>query len=487
MDNQRAEDLGDYAEDYQDAEEFEDMEDDLDDDESIEAFGEDDMDDDESFDGEDYDDDEDIEAYMEDDLDDDETYEVEDYDDDEGLEYDDDDEAFDEGYADMGEAVEMYAAERSRRGRRARRRDWIARQNAKMRANLLKKRALAARKKAIRNAKKAQLMINKKLRAVRGRGRVFFPRISKVRGTGYVTAILPNGRKTKMMFKPSLATRTDVNRLTRQIRTNGVKQARAIRVQGKNIKLLKSAQSSAIKSLTAQQLKAGKLLTKQIADGDKNLDKRITKLVSAQKKSGRRQDQKMLRQVRQQQKRSTWNTALVASAIPLFAAYGDRAVGEKANPLTKKNLLIAGSTAGWLFADDLISRYVMRGSKKWRSAGNVWNVVAPFMNCGMVYYFMKDKQHERFVTGVAQVKGIAENSPVDIPVGTDHKFDTFDNPPVVATIMSTDNDEVVGVKARVEKGKLYLTLKGDSAKALSKNSGAMVAWQVDTLNPAYKR
>lgn len=286
-----------------------------------------------------------------------------------------------------------------------------------------------------------------------------------------------------MMFKPTLATRTDVNRLTRQISVNNIKQAKAIQVQGKNIKLLKTAQSSAVKSLTAQQLKSSKLLTKQITDGDKSLDKRITKLVSTQKKSGRRQDVKMLGKVKDQQRRSTWNSVLIASAIPLFAAYGARAAGDNANPLTKKNLIIAGSTAGWLFADDIIDRFLTRGNKKWRSASTIWNIAAPFANAATVYYFMKDKQHERFVTGITPVKGNGEADAGLVPVGKDHGFDKFNSPPVVATLKEADV-EVEGVKARVDQGKLYLTLTGSN---LTADSTADVAWQVDTLDPDYKR
>lgn len=478
MDNQRAEDLGYYTEDYQDSEELEGMEDDLDD-ESIEAVGEDDLDDDESFEAEYDDDDEDIEAYQEDDLDDDESFGAEYDDDDEGMEYDDDDEeAFDEGYAYMGEADEAFAAELSRRARNRRR----ALQLAK-RADRMRKIAQATQKKAIRDARKTRQMLYKKLRAIRKRGRVSLPRISKARGTGYVTAILPNGRRTKMMFRPALATATDVNRLTRQISANGVKQARAIRVQANNIKLLKSAQSSAVKSLTAQQLKSSKLLTKQITVGDKNLDKRITKLVSNQKKSGRKQDVKMLSHIRQQQKRSTWNVALAASAIPLFAAYGDRAGGDNADPLTKKNLFIAGSTTVFLFADDLVDRFLTRG-KKWRGAYNIWNIAAIFANWGAVWWFMKDRQHERFVTGISTVRGNAENAPIPIPVGKDHKFETFENPTVVACLKSS-SVEVHGVKAKVEQGNLLLTLTGN--ENLNQDSTAEVAWQVDTLNPDYRR
>jgi hypothetical protein len=502
MDNQRTEDSGYYAEDYQDYEEFE-VEDDLDDDESIEAFGEDD-DDDEMY--EDDDDDESIEALQEDDLDDDEG--IEDYDDDEGIEDDDDDEAFEEGYAeveDIGDDDEAFAAERSRRSRRAQAR-LRARQSAKRRALLMKRKARAAQIRAARNAKRTRLMLNKKLKGIRGRGRVSMSRISKARGTGYVTAILANGRRTKMMFKPTLATRMDVNRLTRQISVNSIKQTKAIRMQGKNITLLKSAQGSAVKSLTAQQLKSSKLLTKQITDGDKNLDKRITKLVSNQKKSGLKQDVKMLGKVRDQQRRSTWNSVLIASAIPLFAAYGDRAVGDNANPLTKKNLIIAGSTAGWLFADDLIDRFLTRGSKKWSSAGGIWNIAAPFANWATVYYFMKDKQHERIVTGVVPVLNNGVEQPFEVlqHIGEDYQsdFKKIKNPGVVATIQSQENTgNATGVQARISDGKLWLKLlvglenvtvpgtgdDSDIIPVVPDDGTVMVAWSLDTMDPNDQR
>jgi hypothetical protein len=421
-------------------------------------------------------------------------YDVEDYDDDESAEDDDDDdEGFEEGYAeaeDIDDDDEAFAAERSRRAKRlaASRR---ARLLAKRRAKIRRLRLRAAQKRAARNARRTRLMLNKKLRVIRGPGgRVAMRRYGKARGTGFVTAILANGRRTKMMFKPTLATRADVNRLTRQISVNSTKQARALRIQAKNIKLLKSAQGSAVKSLTAQQLKSSKLLGKQITDGDKVLDKRITKLVSNQKKSGRKQDVKMLHQIRQQQQRSRWNSVLIASSIPLFAAYGDRAVGDNANPFTKKNLIIAGSTAGWLFADDLIDRFLMRGSKKWRSAGNIWNIAAPFANWATVYFFMKDKQHERIVTNVATVPNDGAEHEFDVlnQIGEDDQsdFKSIANPRVVATIRSqTGGANATGVQARIDNGKLKLMLIGDDASP--SEGSAEVMWYVDTLDPSDQR
>jgi hypothetical protein len=293
-----------------------------------------------------------------------------------------------------------------------------------------------------------------------------------------------------MMFAPALATRSDVNRLTRQISVNDARQAKAIQAQGKSITQLKSAQSSAIKSLTTQQLKNTKDLTKRISQGDARLDKRISKELVAQKKAVRKHDAQVLHELQHRQQRSLWNSVLIASSIPMFAAYGDRAYGDNANPFTKKNLILTGSLAGWLFADDIMDRVLARGGKvgkTWRRGSNIWNILAPFGNAATVYFFMKDLQHERFVTGVTTV---VYGTPTEVKllerIGEDYHsdFKKITSPRAVATIRTLlgDGADSTGVTAAVNsEGVLTLTLVGGTA------GSAEVAWAVDTLDPDAQR
>ncbi|MGD8588231.1 MAG: hypothetical protein PVG22_05310 [Chromatiales bacterium] len=475
------EDLEDL-EDYEDVEDFEASEYD-DDDESFEYDDDDEAaeydDDDESFE---YDDDDEAAEYDDDDEaaeydDDDEAAEYDD--DDESFEYDDDDEAYEAGEAyaaeDMDEASAQ-AAERSRRARRrAARRRYLARLRARRRrqAAALRRRQLAA----ARRAKGVRRSINRRLRKIHGPRRVPIRKIGRLRGRGIVTARLPNGRTTKMMFSPPLATRTEVNRLTSRINANDAKTARAVRDQAKTIVKLRAAQSAAVKSLTAQQVKSSKDLTKRIAAGDAKLDRRISKELLGQKAAISKHRAQMIAGLRRQQKRSMWNSILLASSLPLYAAYGERS-----DPFAKNNLILTGSLAFWLLGDDLIGRFLggkAKSGKAWMIGADTWSYLAPIGNAATAWFLLDDKQHERFVTRVSDVTVNADGTidAIAIPVASDYKEDfkaLTSKSPAVATIISTSG-AASGVTAEVKDGELNFTLIGGAA-----GDTAKVAWAVDT-------
>lgn len=492
MTEQTSESMNYDAEEYEDTEAFEAFEafeDDDDDDEGFEVF-EDDDDDDEAFFAEDDDDDDEGVDVFEDDDDDDEAFYAEDDDDDDDEAYgveddDDDDEDIAEAYADIEglEDVDESAAELSRRQRRRiamrRRRRIIARRKA-MRA---------ARRAASRRAKRAQKALSRKLRRVGRPGRVKIRKYRPLKGKGVVTARLANGRTTKMMFIPALATLRNVNLATRRLSANDARQAKASRTHAKMLQRLKSAQRSAVKSLTAQQVKASKDLTKRISTGDAKNDKRVSKLMS----KDRRIDARIKKQIRLGQKRSVWNSLLLASAIPLYSAYGDRAIGDNANPFSKKNLILTGSLAGWMFGDELIDRFLTRGKKSgkaWGTGANIWSYVAPVGNLATVYYLLKDEQHRRFITGVTTVEEDGDIYQEDLLkyIGKDYQseFNKIDNPSVSATIQSRDSSATAtGVRAEVVDGNLEIELLGT---ATTPGGGDVdVAWSVDTLDPGDQR
>jgi hypothetical protein len=264
-----------------------------------------------------------------------------------------------------------------------------------------------------------------------------------------------------MMITPPLATQGAVNHLTRQISANDAKQARAIQAQGKTIARLKSAQGAAVKSLTAQQIKSSRDLSKRIATGDAKIDRRISKVALDQKTALSKHRAQMLGALRGQQQRAMWNSILIASSLPLFAAYGERE-----NPFAKKNLILTGSLAFWLLGDDLVARFLGKDGKygkAWRSSADVWSYVAPIGNWATAWFFLDDGQHERFLTGVATSLPAGETTEVPLTVGKDYKedFEGLTNPPAVATIRSvSESSDITQVTAKVEAGKLLICLDG---------------------------
>jgi hypothetical protein len=282
-----------------------------------------------------------------------------------------------------------------------------------------------------------------------------------------------------MMLTPTPARQADVNRLNQQISINHARQAKAIRIQAITLAKLKAAQSTANGLYKAELLKISKDLNKRITEGDANLDRRIAKEVDTQRKVSNRRDVQLIREMGQTQKRANWNSALLASAIPLFAAYGDRAFGDNGNVFTKKNMILTGSLLSWLYADDLVNRVAARDSKTWREAMNWWSYLAPIGNAATVYFFMRKEQHERFVTGVTSITATSINVDLKDRIGPDYlqRFQGFNNVSVVASVISGNN--VTGVTASVSAGILKLALVG--------GANGMVSWSVDTLDPSDQR
>lgn len=404
--------------------------------------------------------------------------------DDEGaaLEADDESSGYDEGrFENVGMTdPESDASVRLVADRRA--------QDAKLRADARARSAMSTQRAANLYATSVQRRLDQQLRMIPPSAPVKVGRIDPLRGSGVVTARLPNGRTTRMMITPPLATQLEVNRLTRQINLNDQRQATAIRRHNVALARMKRTLASGHKLHKAELLKVSKDLNKRITDGDAGLDKRIAKEVGEQRKASNKQDIRILREIRQRQKRATWNSVLIASAIPLFAAFGERAT-VNGNPFTKKNLILTGSLVAWMFSDDLVGHLVGRDSKTWRNAVNAWSYVAPIGNAATVYFLLKDEQHERFVSGVTS--GIT-TSPYEIPlgnlVGADHlkQFQTMSNPVALAAIRSATASGAgtapTRVEASVKDGKLTLTLGGAAAPFT-----AEVAWAVDTQGSSSTR
>jgi hypothetical protein len=195
-------------------------------------------------------------------------------------------------------------------------------------------RAQAAREKFTRQVKgdlrrevlraaTTQRSITDRLRAVRPGGPARVYSVGSLQGAGVVTAILPNGRQSRMRIMPTMAPISEVNRLRSAIMVNDKRQALALANNSRAITALATAQGSAVKKLTDQQVKSDKDLAKRLVEGDNRLDKRITKELSGTgvlDKHGKR----MMQVLRRQRQRSLMNGVLLATAMPFFAAYGQR-------------------------------------------------------------------------------------------------------------------------------------------------------------------
>jgi hypothetical protein len=122
--------------------------------------------------------------------------------------------------------------------------------------------------------------ITSRIRSIETRGRTRPSSVGGLQGAGVVTAILPNGRRTRMRIVPTLAPITDVNRLRSVITVNERRQAIAVEKNSRAIAALAAALAAAVKKLTAEQVKSDRDLRKRLVEGGNLLDRRSAKKVS---------------------------------------------------------------------------------------------------------------------------------------------------------------------------------------------------------------
>jgi hypothetical protein len=367
------------------------------------------------------------------------------------------DEAFDEG-------VTMSASARLRADQdRNRRSSWARRMAADQRIEA-------------QRAAAAQRSLSNELKAIRPGTVARVQPAAPIRGAFEVTAILPNGRKSRMRIVPQLAAASEVNRLRQTIAINDRRQAAALQSNARAIQRLKAAHLSTVKKISAEFLKSDKDLRQRLLQGDNRLDKRITKELGGGAAGQGRHGKRMMQMLKRQRQRSLLNTVTLALAMPMYAAYGDRQ-----NPLGYNNKVLTASLGGWLLSDELVD---MIGSKSSvvKGGANLWSWIAPVGNVATAAFFLKDRQHERFVSGVTTVTGgvarvplagvIKKKSIDDLKVGAHSAVATILGAPAAGT-------NEITVRASVgQDGFLTLTLDADPAVAA--NASTRVAWIVDT-------
>ena len=125
----------------------------------------------------------------------------------------------------------------------------------------------------------AQKSITRQVRSIQTGGRTKPSSVGALQGAGVVTAILPNGRRTRMRIIPTVAPITEVNRLRSVVIVNDKRQALAAEKNSRAIASLATALAAAVKKLTAAQIGSDKNLRKRLVEAESLLDRRIAKKV----------------------------------------------------------------------------------------------------------------------------------------------------------------------------------------------------------------
>ena len=323
-----------------------------------------------------------------------------------------------------------------------------------------------------RRAAETRQALTDRLRNIRLGGATRSQTASPLQG-GLVRGTLANGRSVMIKFTPALAPVSQVNQLRATFNKNDKQQAAALATQRKALASLASAQAAAVSKLTAQQVKSDKELGNRIAAGHNRLDKRISTEVAANKASLDKQNRRMMRHLRRIRQRQLLNSVLITSAMPLYAAYGQRDL------FSRNNLILTGALGGFLVGDEVIDAVSGKSKSGVPSTiANAWSWAAPVANFATSYFLLKDRQNERFVTGIAPATATTLSTTVPLVVeptiGKDSKDDfvALPSPPVVVTVAEGGDKDTV-LSASVSQGKITIKLIEGAAPT-------KIAYMVDT-------
>ena len=364
------------------------------------------------------------------------------------------DEAVDEAADESFDEAAISASARLRANRdRNRRASWA-------------RRIAADQRLEAKRAASAQRSLTGQIKAIQPGAAAKVSSVGTLQGAGVVTAVLPNGRRSRMRIIPTLAPVREVNRLRSVLLANERRQAMATSRNSRAIRALAVTQASAVRRMTASQLKSDKDLGKRIVEGHNRLDARITKELGGSAGGTGMHGKRMMAMLRRQRQRSIMNSVTIASSLPFWAAFG-----KKDDPFATNNLILGGSLLGWLVGDELIDQFSGKSGVA-KTGANWWSWLAPIGNGATVFFLLKDKQHERFIGGITDVPNVAIAGGAvrflsNEAIGED-SFDDFkkDKHGATATLISSSAAGSHISSATVnEKGELVVTFDGPPTAA----------------------
>ncbi|MBT8341961.1 MAG: hypothetical protein HKP58_04855 [Desulfatitalea sp.] len=333
-------------------------------------------------------------------------------------------------------------------------------------------------------------------------------RAPRVRGARALVAMLPNGRSVWLNLRPAPVPVREFDRIANAIRFKRFDRARRLDANAAATRRFSRRLTRDTARLSRMRLKKEHKLRNRILTGDEKIGRRVDSAlipVIREVETNRKKQKEILRK---HQRRELWNQLVVLSAAPLMAAYGQRS-----NPIAENNLVLALSLAVWLFGDEAASLLSGKPGKKEDSIKglDVWSYTAPLANLLTGWWLLSGRQHERFITGVTDLKNVtvqdfvykkdrqrhlyAALSVEDLSprIAPDHlqDFRTLQNVPAVATIQSVEfADESLDLApvSLLETAVIYghlriLVQMPSNLPALKK---LQVAWMVDTQDPAAK-
>jgi hypothetical protein len=224
------------------------------------------------------------------------------------------------------------------------------------------------------------------------------PRGTPLPGTRTLTAILPNGRIVWLTLNAAVAPGTSLADTARLSDHAAWRQEVVTASRRRSIRRLARSLNTNAALLSALRVRRAAVLRRRLAIGDAIRDRRLSKAVADLRGRIARQIRIDRESVARLRRRDWCDKAVIVSALPLFAAYGQRG-----NPLAANNVALTLALLTWLVGDEVMAALFGRKSRSpfaIRDA-DVWSYIAPFANLLAGWWLMNDLPHERFITGVA--------------------------------------------------------------------------------------
>jgi RNAse (barnase) inhibitor barstar len=324
-------------------------------------------------------------------------------------------------------------------------------------------------------------------------------------GARQLTAILPNGRTIWLRVERPLAPATSANHVARLAERLVERRAASTAAQARETDQLSALVVGQAALLQRARLGRARAFRRRLVARDDKLDQRLRKARDEFHSRLEKQLKIDRESIRRLRRRDLWDKVLLATALPLFVAYGDRK-----NPVGSKSLTLAFLLLLWLAGDQVVEAVFGSDSKSPYPVpdADAWSYLAPIGNVLAAWWLLGDRQHERFVTGITTVKLKKQphgafyryRATVDlsdhIAKGHFEDFATFAQVPAVATFGSVrlSNDgknigaRVERLSARVDGGSLTLSFRVVPQHVISPpptDLGEMdIAWMVDTDKPS---
>jgi hypothetical protein len=278
------------------------------------------------------------------------------------------------------------------------------------------------------------------------------------RGSQHLSALLPNGHSVWLKVDTPFATSARVERLARLTeRLHGRRHLYA-RAQGFALGHLADTLDHRARRLSRARLKRARKLRRRMVAAHRKTDTRLSKAAAQFQARIQKQLAVDRENVRRLRRRELWDTALLITMFPLFAAYGQRG-----RPFGANNLALTLAGLIWLVGEEVVEAIFGSHDPVAPHAirdADIWSYIAPFGNLLAGWWLLDDFQHERFVTGRTAVPPQWVQADV---VGADivYRFSgRIDLSPQIASALIADFELFAGVPAVASLGAVTPTADG---------------------------